>query len=62
MTKSFDSEIDSFPFTQEEWAFMMLSIYVYDEDYPEYKPLFDVDEFSPHKTTQEPKNLDEAKS
>jgi len=30
---------------------MMLSMYVYENEYPEYKAPYDVFEFSPQKTT-----------
>ena len=50
MEKSFKEE-DEFPYTENEWAHMMLSMYAYKEDYPEYKPAYDIFEFSPQKTT-----------
>ena len=47
MKKSFNSEADMFPFTQDEFAYMMLSMLTYDHQYPEYKEPYDVLEFSP---------------
>ena len=61
MEKSYAEE-DDFPFTQDEFANMMLSMYVYEEDYVEYKAPYDVDELTPQKTTQDPRDLNEAKS
>ena len=51
MEKSFDSDKDQFPFTQEEFANMMLSMHVYEQHYPEFKAPFDINELSPQKTT-----------
>ena len=62
MTKGFRSEIDKFPISQDEWAYMMLHMHKNKDDYPEFKPPFDIFEFSPQKTIQSPRNLDEAKS
>jgi hypothetical protein len=47
MEKSFDSETDVFPFTVDEWACMMLSMYANQENYPEFKDPFDIKEISP---------------
>ena len=41
---------------------MMLSMFVYENDFQEYKPPFDVFELSPQKTVQELRDLDDAKS
>ena len=50
MTKS-HAEEEEFPFTEEQFAFMMLSMKVFEKEYPEYKAPYDVNEFSPQKTT-----------
>ena len=48
MEKSFNADEDVFPFTKDEFAWMMLSMYTYDDDtYPEYKAPFDINEKSP---------------
>ena len=47
MEKSFDSDKDKFPFTKDEFAYMLLSMYVYEEEYPEYKAPFDIFELTP---------------
>ena len=41
---------------------MMLSMYVYDKDYPEYKAPFDINELSPQKTTHQQRDFDDPKS
>ena len=50
METSHDEE-EEFPFTEEELASMMLSMHVYEKNYVEYKAPYDVNEFSPQKTT-----------
>ena len=49
LEKSYANE-DKFPFTQDEFANMMLSMYEYQPAYVEFKEPYDVNEFTPQKT------------